>query len=88
MTEIGGLCGLLSRRRRQPSGGGAHAEPVFPTKGEAATEGGRRRHTMAVEALVPPDATRKCNSVHKWSETAPRGYFSQSVYTPLPPGAS
>ena len=40
MTEIGGLCGLLSRRRRQPSGGGAHAEPVFPTKGEAATEGG------------------------------------------------
>ena len=86
---------------------------------------GRRRHTMAVEALVPPDATRvatrgtahsatvytngqkrrreavfadlctllrphvcpqRCNSVHKWSETAPRGYFSQSVYTPLPPG--
>ncbi len=29
MTEIGGLCGLLSRRRRQPSGGGAHAEAVF-----------------------------------------------------------
>ena len=28
------------------------------------------------------------NSVHKWSETAPRGYFSQSVYTSLPPGAS
>ena len=86
---------------------------------------GRRRHTMAVEALVPPDATRvatrgtahsptvytngkkrcreailadlctllrphvcpqRCNSVHKWSEIAPRGYFSQSVYTPLPPG--
>ena len=86
---------------------------------------GRRRHAMAVEALVPPDATRiatrgtahsatvytngkkrcreailadlctllrphvcpqRCNSVHKWSETAPRGYFSQSVYTPLPPG--
>ena len=91
---------------------------------------GRRRHTMAVEALVPPDAARVAtrgaahsatvytngkklcreailadlctllrphdllarpshyNSVHKWSETAPRGYFSQSVYTPLPPGAS
>ena len=39
MTEIGGLCGLLPRRRRQPSGGGARAEPVFPTKGEVATEG-------------------------------------------------
>ena len=43
MTErwfLGGLCWLLPRRRRQPSGSGAHAEPVFPTKGEAATEGG------------------------------------------------
>ena len=79
---------------------------------------GRRRHTMAVEALVSPDAARvatrgaahsptvytngkkrcreailadlctllrphvcpqRCNSAHKWSETAPRGYFSQSV---------
>ena len=35
MTEIGGLCGLLPRRRRQPSGGGARAEPIFSTKGEA-----------------------------------------------------
>jgi len=88
---------------------------------------GHRRHVIAVEALVSPDAARvatrgaahsatvytngqkrrreailadlctllrphvcpqRCNSVHKWSETAPRGYFSQSVYTPLPPGAS
>ena len=85
----------------------------------------RRRHTMAVEALVPPDATRvatrgtahsatvytngkkrhreavfanlctllrphgcpqRRNSVHKWSETAPRGYFSRSVYTLCPRG--
>ena len=28
------------------------------------------------------------NSVHKCPKTAPRGHFSQSVYTPLPPGAS
>ena len=84
---------------------------------------GRRRHTMAVEALVSPDAARvatrgtahsatvytngqkrhreavfanlctllrphgllarpsRCNSVHEWPKTAPRGYFSQSVYT-------
>ena len=36
---FGGLCGLLPRRRRQPSGGSARAEPVFPTKGEVATGG-------------------------------------------------
>ena len=35
-----GVCvSLLPRRRRQPSGGSARAEPVFPTKGEVATEG-------------------------------------------------
>ena len=32
-------------------------EPVFPTKGEVVT-GGRRRHTMALEPLVPPDTVR------------------------------
>ncbi len=46
---------------------------------------GRRRHTMAVEALVPPDTARGCNSVHKCPETAPRGRFSRSVYTPASP---
>ena len=47
MTErwfLGGLCWLLPRRRRQPSGGGARAEPVFPTKGEVATEGASPTH--------------------------------------------
>ena len=133
----------------------------LPDKGEATT-GRRRRHTMAVEPLVPPDtvrvatriaartilASQQCtrmpqngaerpfspicvhscvptsvhnvatvytngpkqlqeavfadlctllrphvcpqrrNSVHKWSKTAPRDHFSQSVYTSLPLGAS
>ena len=53
---------------------------------------GRRRHAMAVEALVPPDATRiatrgtahsptRSNSVHEWPKTAPRGRFHRLVYT-------
>ena len=57
---------------------------------------GRRRHTMAVEALVSPRATRRSsrrnsrrssqpNSVHKWPKTAPRGRFRRSVYTLTPP---
>ena len=46
---------------------------------------GRRRHTMAVEALVPPDTARGCNSVHECPETAPRGRFRRSVYTPASP---
>ncbi len=104
------------------------AQSLFFRPGERRPPMGRRRHTMAVEALVSPDAARvatrgaahsatvytngqkrrreailadlctllrphvllarpsRYNSVHKWSETAPRGYFSQSVYTPLPPG--
>ena len=36
---FGGLCGLTPRRRRQASGDATRAGPVFPTKGEAATEG-------------------------------------------------
>ena len=87
MTErwfLGGLCGLLPRRRRQPSGGGARAEPVFPPR-ERWPPRGRRRHTMAVEALVPPDTARGCNSVHKCPETTPRGRFRRSVYTPASP---
>ena len=119
---LGDLCGLTPRRRRQPSGWQRHsrracrAEPVLLTKGEAATEE-RCWHTMAVGALVPPDAAcvatrdatvytnapkrrrgavfanlctllcphvcpQRRNSVHKCPRTAPRGYFSQSVYTP------
>ena len=54
---------------------------------------GRHRHAMAVEALVPPGAARvaysyrdsRRNSVHKCPKAAPRGYFSQSVYTPASP---
>lgn len=53
---------------------------------------GRRRHTMAVEALVSPDAARvathsatRSNSVHEWPKTAPRGRFHRSVYTVASP---
>ena len=50
---------------------------------------GQKRHRKAVFAdlctlLRPHDLLARpsrYNSVHKWSETAPRGYFSQSVYT-------
>ena len=51
----------------------------------------RRREAILADLctlLRPHVCPQRCNSVHKWSETAPRGYFSQSVYTPLPPGAS
>ena len=54
---FGGLCGLTPRRRCQPSGGAARSEPVFPTKQEGPARR-RRRHAMAVEALVLPDAVR------------------------------
>ena len=88
---------------------------------------GRRRHVIAVEALMPPDATRvatrgtahsatvytngqkrhreavfanlctllrphgllarpsRCNSVHEWPKTAPRGYSRRLVYTVASP---
>mgnify|MGYP000847900069 CR=1 FL=1 len=56
----------------------------------------RRRHAMAVEALVPPDAARvatrgaaysatRSNSVHEWPKTAPRSRFRRSVYTVASP---
>ena len=54
---FGGLRGLMPRRRCQPSGGAARAEPVFPAKGEGPARR-RRRHAMAVKALVPPSADR------------------------------
>ena len=38
------MCGLTPRRRRQPRDGATHAEPVFPVKGEAATEGAPPAH--------------------------------------------
>ena len=44
-------------RRCQPSNGATRAEPVFPTKREGPARG-RRRHAVAIEALVPPGATR------------------------------
>ena len=88
---FGGLCGLTPRRRRQPSGGDTRAEPVFPTKGRRPPRG-RRRRTMAIEALVPPDAARvatrapsRRNSVHERPKTASRGHFLLSVYTPASP---
>ena len=56
----------------------------------------RRRHAMAVEALVPPDAARvatrgaaysatRSNSVHEWQKTVSRGRFRRSVYTVASP---
>ena len=44
-------------RRRQPGSGATRAEPVFPAKREGPARG-RRRHAVAVEALVPPDVAR------------------------------
>ncbi len=48
----------------------------------------RRRHIIAVEALVPPDATRgaahsatRSNSVHEWPKTVSRGHSRRLVYT-------
>ena len=68
------------------------AQSLFFRPGERRPPMGRRRHTMAVEALVPPDATRvathgaahsatRSNSVHEWPKTAPRGRFHRLVYT-------
>ena len=44
-------------QRCQPSSGATRSEPVFPTKREGPARG-RRRHAVAVEALVPPGAAR------------------------------
>ena len=48
---------MLPRRRHQASGGAARAEAVFRPSGRRPPRG-RRRHAMAVGALVPPDAAR------------------------------
>ena len=48
---------MTPRRRRQPGSGATRSEPVFPTKREGLARR-RRRHAMAAEALVPPDAAR------------------------------
>ena len=86
MRLFRGSCGLTPRRRCQPSSGATRSEPVFPTKREGPARG-RRRHAVVAEALVPPDAgcsrrDSRRNSVHKCPETAPRGHFGRSVYTP------
>ena len=90
---FGGSCGLTPRRRCQPGSGATRSEPVFPTKREGPARG-RRRHTVAAEALVPPDAgsshrdsyrDSRRNSVHECPETAPRGHFGRSVYTTASP---
>ena len=52
-----GSCGLTLWRRCQPGSGATRSEPVFPTKREGPARG-RRRHAVAAEALVPPDAAR------------------------------
>ena len=68
------------------------AQSLFFRPGERRPPMGRRRHTMAVEALVSPDAARvatrgaahsptRSNSVHEWPKTAPRGRFHRLVYT-------
>ena len=48
---------MTSWRRCQPSNGATRSEFVFPTKREGPARR-RRRHAVAVEALVPPDAAR------------------------------
>ena len=82
-----GLCGLLPRRRRQPSGGSARAEPVFPTKGEVATEGVLPARHGGWDARATRRGSRR-NSVHECPKTAPRGRFRRFVYTPAFPHLS
>jgi len=75
------------------------AQSLFFRPGERRPPMGRRRHTMAVEALVSPDAARvatrgaahsptRSNSVHEWPKTAPRGRFHRLVYTVASPRLS
>ena len=87
---------MTPRRRCQSSSGATRSEPVFPTKREGPARG-RRRHAVVVEALAPPGAgssrrdsyrDSRRNSVHECPETAPRGHFGRSVYTPASPRLS
>ena len=80
---------MTPRRRCQPGSGATRSESVFPTKREGPARG-RRRHAMAAEALVPPDAgssrrdsyrDSRRNSVHKCPKTARRGPIFPFVYT-------
>ena len=68
------------------------AQSLFFRPRERRPPRGHRRHVMAVEALVPPDAARvatrgaahsatRSNSVHEWQKTVSRGHFRRSVYT-------
>ena len=68
------------------------AQSLFFRPRERRPPMGRRRHTMAVEALVSPRATRlssrrssrrssQRNSVHKWQKTVSRGHSRRLVYT-------
>ena len=86
---------MLPRRRRQASGGTARAGPVFPTKGEAATEGAPpARHGGWGARATRRNSRRNShrssrrNSVHKCPKTAPRGRFRRSVYTSASPRLS
>ena len=80
---------MTPRRRCQPGSGATRAEPVFPTKREGPARR-RRRHAVAAEALVPPDAgssrrdlyrDSRRNSVHKCPNPARRGPILPFVYT-------
>ena len=72
------------------------AQSLFFRPRERRPPMGRRRHTMAVEALVSPRATRlssrrssrrssQRNSVHKWQKTVSRGHSRRLVYTVASP---
>ena len=82
----------MPRRRRQPGSGATRSEPVFPTKREGPARG-RRRHTVAVEALMPPDAARVAIRIATRVATvytnAPKrlrgGHFHRFVYTTASP---
>ncbi len=81
----------MPRPRCQPGSGAARSEFVFPTKREGPAR--RRRHAMAAEALVPPDAARVAirivTHVATMYTNAPKrlrgGHFHRFVYTPASP---
>ena len=91
MRLFRGSCGLTPRPRCQPGSGATRSEPVFPTKREGPARG-RRRHAVAVEALVPPGAARvairiatRVATVYTNAPKRPRGAISIDLCTLLRP---
>ena len=72
---------MLPQRRHQASGGAARAEAVFRPSGRRPPRG-RRRHAMAVGALVPPDAARVATRIAKVYTNAPKRH-REAVFADL-----